>query len=94
MYYKSREITAGWNIAYTAIVFEISAYGYSSVQAALQGWQESAGHAAIILNGGSWASFPWGAVGCGADEGYGYYYCWFGVSTDGNAYPNVSLYVA
>ena len=68
---------------YTDYGFEISygATGYNiTPEGALEAWQGSAGHNAVILNEGSWASWPWGAMGVGIDGGFAN--VWFGSSTD------------
>lgn len=79
MWNKPREITDG---VYTAYGFENGAWGYSSVLAALNGWKNSAGHNAVILNQGIWANYPWRAMGVGVDLVNRFYYLWFSTATD------------
>ena len=43
-------------------------------------WKNSPGHNAVMLNEGSWANFPWGAVGAGLYQGYAV--VWFGQEAD------------
>jgi hypothetical protein len=79
MWNKPKEITDG---VYTAYGFENGAWGYPSVIAALNGWKNSAGHNAVILNQGIWANYPWRAMGVGVDLAKRYYYLWFSTATD------------
>ena len=68
---------------YTDYGFEIS-YGASGAritpEGALAAWQGSSGHNAVILNEGTWASWPWNAMGVGIDDGFAN--VWFGTATD------------
>lgn len=79
MHSKPREIT---NNVYTAAGFEIGGSGYPSVEAALAGWQNSAGHNAVLLSQGTWASFPFRAMGAGVDPILRFYYLWFSTQVD------------
>ena len=71
--------------------FEISASGYGSIEAALGGWQGSAGHDAVILNTGIWASQQWSSIGVGVEmhNDARYYHVWFGRETDPGGRPVV-----
>ncbi len=62
MWNKPREIT---NNVYTAFGFEISAIGYATPQAALQGWVNSPAHNDVMLNNGVWNTLTWRSVGVG-----------------------------
>ena len=79
MWSKPREITNG---VYTASGYENGAWGYRSVEAALNGWKGSPGHNAVILNEGIWSSLTWRAMGVGVDLVNRYYYLWFSTSND------------
>ncbi|MHA6262401.1 hypothetical protein ACXYMO_04295 [Arenibacterium sp. CAU 1754] len=74
---------------YTDYGFEISAAGYSGIEAALNGWKGSSGHNDVILNNGIWANSNWNAIGIGVEidtsvSNYGgkIYHVWFGRSAD------------
>lgn len=75
---------------YPGMGFEISAAGYSSIEAALVGWQRSEGHNQVIVNEGIWASQTWNAIGIGVEmdgpEGGIYggraFHVWFGREAD------------
>ena len=77
--------------SYPGLGFEISASGYGSIEAALAGWQGSSGHNAVLLNQGSWVSWPWSAIGLGvemhADQRY--YHVWFGRDADPGGAPDI-----
>lgn len=79
MWNKPSEITAG---AYSRSGFEISGWGYLSVAAVLQGWQNSPGHNDVILNRDIWIPYPWKAMGVGVDLVNRYYYVWFSDAAD------------
>ena len=79
---------------YPGFGFEISGAGYRNIEAALVGWQTSAGHNAVILNQGIWAPSDWNAIGIGVETnatpgggGFGnfggrIYHVWFGREVD------------
>lgn len=72
--------------------FEISAAGYSSVEAALEGWKGSPGHNNVILNQDIWTGADWNAIGVGISQPENYdfsvpfggfvYHVWFGREVD------------
>ena len=82
---------------YPGYGFEISAAGYSSIAAALTGWQNSAGHNAVIVNSGAWADMDWQAIGIGVqmsnEAGLDYngmvYHVWFGTLPDPAGSPPI-----
>lgn len=70
---------------YPGYGFEISASGYSNTGYALQGWQGSSGHDAVIVNEGIWANQTWNAIGIGVEmvPSIGrIYHVWFGREQD------------
>jgi uncharacterized protein YkwD len=75
MWDKPRELTT-----YPGDGFEISASGTATAASALAAWQGSPPHDDVILNAGTWASYPWGAIGAGMHSGYAV--VWFGVESD------------
>ncbi len=75
MWDKPAELTV-----YPGYGYENAASGVQSAMQALQGWQGSQAHNAVILNQGIWADHPWGAVGAGLYNGYAV--LWFGVEAD------------
>lgn len=80
MWNKPSQISGG---VYTASGYEISAWSwgsYISPALALEVWQDSPSHDAVILNQGIWASHPWGAMGVGMFDKYAV--VWFGDQTD------------
>ncbi len=79
MWFKPREITG--NI-YTGYGFENAAWGYSSPEAALNGWKGSPGHNNVILNREAWASQTFRAMGVGINSEANYYFLWFSTQTD------------
>jgi uncharacterized protein YkwD len=79
MWLKPGEISDG---AYSSYGFENAAWGYTSVADALNGWQNSSGHNAVILNLGIWASYTWQAMGVGVDLESKRYFLWFSAGTD------------
>lgn len=73
---------------YTGNGYEISAAGYSDIEAALTGWKGSTGHNTVIVNEGIWST-PWNAIGIGVendpsvgDYGGRIYHVWFGRAED------------
>lgn len=79
MWNKPREITAE---AYAATGYEIVAY-YSDAMTpamALEIWQESAGHRAMILNTGRWSDNTWRALGAASSAHFAA--VWFGEAED------------
>lgn len=80
MWDKPRELTN-----YKGNGYEISygSYGASvTSEGALNGWKESNGHNAVIINQGIWANSNWNAIGVGMSKGYAV--VWFGEETDNN----------
>lgn len=77
--------------SYTDYGFEISASGYGTAARALEGWQGSAGHNAVILNTGVWARFDWQAIGIGIEHHNDarYYHVWFGQAADPGGAPTI-----
>jgi len=55
---------------------------------ALQGWQNSSAHNAVILNQGMWNNLQWKALGIGIYKGYAV--LWFGEQPDPANYTNRS----
>ena len=86
MWSKPREITGG---LYSGNGYEISGWGYISVEAMLAGWQRSYAHNSVILNQGIWANHPFKAMGVGVDLESKYFFVWFGEAADsqGEVYP-------
>ena len=79
MWSKPREITRG---AYAGDGFEIAFWwsGEATPTLALDSWQHSAGHNAVIRERGAWARSEWQAMGV-AVEGH-YAVVWFGKLRD------------
>lgn len=75
MWRKPGELTR-----YRGFGFENSAAGVSSPDEALQLWRMSPEHDAVILNRGTWTSYPWRAIG--ADVHGGFALLWFGKEPD------------
>lgn len=82
--------------SYTANGYEISAAGYADISKALEGWQNSSGHDAVIVNEGSWSSSTWNAIGIGVEydssvSEYGgrIYHVWFGTVEDFEGSPEI-----
>lgn len=80
MWMKPTELTV-----YPGTGYENAAGGGGAItpQQALELWQNSAGHNAVILNQGIWADLSWGALGAGIDQGYAV--LWFGEEADPGA---------
>ena len=84
--------------SYTGNGYEISAAGYSSLEATLAGWQGSSGHDAVISNTGMWGNLEWMSIGIGveidptAGGPYGgrIYHVWFGDETDPAGAPKIA----
>lgn len=73
MWDKPKELTP-----LTAPGFEISAVGYQSVEAALEGWKNSPGHNTVILNLGTWKDLTFTSMGIGVDSWkQKVYHVWF-----------------
>jgi hypothetical protein len=81
MWDKPGEISGG---SYTATGFEIAYAGEADMQVALSAWQVSPAHNDVLLNQGTWSSFPWQAMGVGVEiEGESAYaYVWFATQAD------------
>ncbi|MCA9710335.1 MAG: hypothetical protein KDK70_31135 [Myxococcales bacterium] len=77
MWQKPAELTS-----YPGFGYENSASGGGMLTPAeaLDIWQNSPPHDAVILNEGTWADHPWGAVGAGMFQGYAV--LWFGEEPD------------
>jgi uncharacterized protein YkwD len=82
------------NSGYNHTGYEISAAGYPTIEAALEGWKNSPGHDAVVVNSGIWASSDWAAIGIGVAydpdvSTYGgyVYHVWFGTDPDPNGGP-------
>jgi hypothetical protein len=88
MWDKPREISGN---VYTENGFELAAFGYADVEAALQAWQNSPPHNDMILNQGMWSSFVWRAMGMGVSSDR--YFVWFSTLEDpaGSPTPCVSF---
>jgi hypothetical protein len=84
-------------IEYPSAGYEISAAGYRTIEAALDGWKGSPGHNGVILNLGPWSDVEFKAIGVGieidADVSSPYggpeygvpstiFHVWFGESED------------
>ncbi len=82
MWSKPSEISGG---SYNSTGYEIAAYGYGSPSGALQGWKQSSGHNAVILNEGIWTDQTWRAMGIGVAGGF--YFVWFATATDPQGAP-------
>ncbi len=81
---------------YTGNGYEISAAGYGSIATALQGWQGSAGHNAVIAQTGVWAAPQFLAIGIGVETSPGagpyggrIYHVWFGHQADPTGVPDI-----
>lgn len=75
MWDKPQEIAG-----YESEGFEIVSWGFGNNAGALELWQNSGPHDAVILNLGIWESVEWNAIGVGMD---GIYACaWFGKVSD------------
>jgi uncharacterized protein YkwD len=79
MWNKPREITGG---VYTATGYEIVAWHEAPIspQRALQIWQGSPGHHAMIRNEAQWSDNTWRAMGAAQSEHYAV--IWFGEDAD------------
>jgi uncharacterized protein YkwD len=79
MWDKPRELTN-----YPGNGYENSYGGSSGYQAtadsALEGWKQSSGHNAVILNQDGWQNHSWNALGVGLYKGYAV--LWFGEESD------------
>jgi uncharacterized protein YkwD len=75
MWDKPRELTD-----YVGDGFEIAASGTPTALSALTAWQGSPGHNDVIINAGTWADYPWNAIGAGMNNGYAV--VWFGGEAD------------
>ena len=90
------EAPSRYGTGYPGYGFEISAAGYSTIEAALDGWKSSSGHNAVILNEGIWADQTWNSIGIGVEidptvSTYGgrIYHVWFGREPDPNGSPDI-----
>lgn len=78
MWNKPRELTG-----FPALGYEVSAMSTGSLDAetALQIWQGSPAHHAVILSQGDWASKPWRSIGAAIYGGFAV--AWFAQEPDG-----------
>jgi Ca2+-binding RTX toxin-like protein len=76
---------------YPSAGYEITAAGYADVAAAMKGWQDSSGHADVILNKALWSGLNWSSIGIGVLNGSksvggdlqgNIYHVWFGEEAD------------
>jgi uncharacterized coiled-coil protein SlyX len=78
MWNKPKELTSykgsGYEIAYGSSNARITA------EDALNGWKNSSGHNAVIINQGIWTNKLWKAIGIGITDGYAV--VWFGEDLD------------
>ena len=81
---------------YPSAGYEISAAGYGSVEAALEGWKSSPGHNNVILNQDVWVNSDWNAIGIGVEQDSSVgrysgniYHVWFGTSVDPAGAPSL-----
>ncbi|MBP7240669.1 M10 family metallopeptidase C-terminal domain-containing protein [Amaricoccus sp.] len=88
------------NSGYASAGYEISAAGFETTEAALEGWKGSASHNAILTQTGIWAGIDLNAIGIGVDtsEGAGIYrgrvfHVWFGETIDADI-PTISGTIA
>jgi len=93
MWYAPQRI----GINYPSEGFEISAAGYGSTTAALQGWQGSPGHDDVMTNSNAWANIDFSAIGIGVGQdpsvgvfGGNIYHVWFGASVDPAGAPTIN----
>ncbi len=77
MWNKPRELTS-----YRGSGFEIAHWSSAGVTAksAINGWKNSSGHNAVMVNIGTWKKMEWGAIGIGIYKNYAV--VWFGRPTD------------
>ena len=77
MWNKPRELTS-----YTSEGYEIAYWRSSQLtpESALNGWKNSSGHNAVIINEGSWVNMEWKAIGIGIYMTYAV--AWFGNKLD------------
>lgn len=68
--------------------YEISAWGYGTVEDALRGWQNSNGHNSMIMNLGIWATIEWKFMGVGVSNfESNWYHVWFYANQDDTVKP-------
>jgi Ca2+-binding RTX toxin-like protein len=83
-----------YGLRYPSAGFEISAAGFASNAAALDGWDGSASHRVVILNQGQWG-FDFNAIDIGVlrdasvNGGAPVYHVWFGASADTDGPPRI-----
>ena len=79
MWDKPREISG---FRYDSNGYEVAAWLSDSmhVEAAVELWQRSKGHNAVILNKGAWGALRWKAIGAAMSENYAV--VWFGTRAD------------
>lgn len=86
------EAPARIGTGYQSAGYEISAAGYETTDAALEGWKASPAHNAVLANLGVWADVDLVAIGVGVETspGEGIYagrifHVWFGEAADAEA---------
>jgi len=77
MWRKPQELTS-----FQATGYEVAAMttGTMTPAAALEMWQGSAGHHAVIINGGTWSSRMWQSMGAAVSQHYAV--AWFAEEPD------------
>jgi len=77
MWNKPKELTS-----YTSEGYEIAYWRSNQLtpESALNGWKNSSGHNAVIINEGSWVNMEWKAIGIGIYRTYAV--AWFGNKLD------------
>lgn len=77
MWNKPKELTG-----FPAKGYEVSAFSSGTIDpdSAVQIWQSSSGHNAVILNQGTWASRPWRSLGAAIYGGFAV--AWFAEEAD------------
>lgn len=81
---------------YASPGYEITGAGYPDIDAALDGWQASPGHDAILTNQGTWSRVDFNAIGIGVDTSAGdgpyagrIFHVWFGEAPDTTGRPTI-----
>lgn len=65
--------------------YEIAFRGHGTPEQMVDAWLNSEGHRNVLLNNGSWASFPFESIGVGisnAENGSRFAFVWFAVEPD------------
>jgi Cysteine-rich secretory protein family len=74
---KPRELTP-----YSEDGYEVSSSGRDGTTEILNGWKDSPGHNAVIINKNNWANYQWKAIGIGIRGDNNIAHVWFGVEPD------------